>query len=325
MTNQWMPWAMLVALAIVFMRTLRTQRQRAAAQDDAVGKLSGEVAAMRQVVGDVAAMRQAIEDAATLRVLLVHLGIIPRAPDPAPPSLASVEHQGVVVTRDDNPDRARFTVPAHPPMEHLRPTVEAPPAPPAPAWAVDTKVEPPSTKPSRRREAPVATAPQSAARPVGFEDQVGRALARLERQIEVPPDAEARCLERIRARRAKPGLSDNAAPTDEGVDEKDARGAARRGTLVGIGTPGAGTASRSQVAPARPTLLSRRDEVVPTPPRAPVVNMEREDAGPALSRPALVPPAPTPPPDSRADDGTEEEDDDDETRIYSGRTREGAL
>jgi hypothetical protein len=107
----------------------------------------------------------------------------------------------------------------------LPPSVEDPPAPPAPAGAAlaspasveaaplaveATVEEPPSTKPSQRQETPAATAPpRSAPRSVCFEDQLQRALVHVERRIMLPPDAEARCLKRLRVLGAELGVSND--------------------------------------------------------------------------------------------------------------------
>jgi hypothetical protein len=53
---------------------------------------------------------------------------------------------------------------------------------------------------------------------VSFDDQIRRAMARLEGSVWVPPDVEARWHERLRALGAELGLSGDAAPTDEQVE-----------------------------------------------------------------------------------------------------------
>jgi hypothetical protein len=105
---------------------------------------------------------------------------------------------------------------------------------------------------------------------MSFDDQVRRAMVRLERQVKIPPEVGTRWLERLRALGAELGLTDNAAPTDEQIevmirelyqaeaDVKDARDAASPGsaeaTLPSTVAPIAEVAVRGQEG-ARPTVL----------------------------------------------------------------------
>jgi hypothetical protein len=90
---------------------------------------------------------------------------------------------------------------------------------------------------------------------VSFDDQVGRAVRRLERQVRVPLDVEARWTQRLAALSAELGLGDGADPTDEQVeamirelyqaeaDVKDARDRALAGEAAqdGVAPPSEAT------------------------------------------------------------------------------------
>jgi hypothetical protein len=107
----------------------------------------------------------------------------------------------------------------------------APPPPPPPE-------EPPlpSTKPSQSRKVPAA--PRSEPRLVPFEDQIQRAMGRIERHAKVPPEVQARWEQRLRALGDELGLPADDEPTDSQLarvvrelyeaegDVKDARPAA---------------------------------------------------------------------------------------------------
>jgi hypothetical protein len=169
---------LLVALVIRHQRRERTAGQQLA---DAQSKGFAEV----------------LDELTSLRSALVAAGAVGRPPrlPPAPlPPLPSVARQIVSVTRDDDPI-------------HTRPTVEAPPPD-----------EPPSTKPSQSREIPARSSPRSAPRPVSFEDQITRAMKRLERQVNVPPEVEARWVQRLRALGSELGLREDAEPTEAQVE-----------------------------------------------------------------------------------------------------------
>jgi hypothetical protein len=189
-----------LALALLFTLYLRGDRK-------AARKLAAD---QREILGQV------LEEVTSLRSALVASGAVERAPAAWPPGV-----------QPPAPPVPTGALPAP-----LAPT-EAPPL------ADEAKAEePPSTKPSQSRQIPAAAPPRSAPRPVSFDDQVRRAMARLEGQVKVPPDVEARWLERLRTLGAELGLSDEAAPTEEQVeamirelyqaeaDVKDARDAA---------------------------------------------------------------------------------------------------
>ncbi len=144
-----------VVLVLLLALVIRHQRRERAARQqltDAQSKGFAEV----------------LDELTSLRSALVATGAAERTarllPAPPPAPLPSVARQVVSVTRDDDPI-------------HTRPTVEAPPPD-----------EPPSTKPSQSREIPARSNPRSALRPVSFEDQITRAMKRLERQVNVPPE-----------------------------------------------------------------------------------------------------------------------------------------
>ena len=127
------------------------------------------------------------------------------APAPTPPPLPSVEREVVTVTRDDDP-------------VHTRPTVEAPPPTTGKEHAPD---EPPSTKPSRSRKVPASLSPRSAPRSVSLEDQLTRAMKRIERQARVPPEVEARWEERLRGpRRQSCASCPDTEPTDAQIERR---------------------------------------------------------------------------------------------------------
>jgi hypothetical protein len=141
---------------------------------------------------------EVLDELTSLRSALVTSGAIERSPRlppaPFPSPLPSVARQVVSVTRDDEPI-------------HTRPTVERPPP-----------NEPPSAKPSQSRDIAAPRTPRSAPRPVPFEDQIVRAMKRIEKQAKVPPEVEARWEQRLRALGAELGLREDAEPTDQQVE-----------------------------------------------------------------------------------------------------------
>jgi hypothetical protein len=248
MSSPWLAWVVLLGLAVVVAAYLRSERRISRTFADRQQALLGEV----------------LTELTELRSALVASGAmegVERAPTALRLVLPSVERRVVSVTRDDD-------------SVHTRPTIEVPP----PAGGVRADEEPPSTMPSPGRAIPAA-APRSAPRPVSFDDQVGRAMRRLERQVRVPPDIELRWMQRLDALRTELGLSDDIAPTDEQVeamirelyqaeaDVKDARDAAL-----------AGAAASDDVARAAeatlPSLLGARAA-----PR-PLQGGEHEEGGP---------------------------------------------
>jgi hypothetical protein len=82
-----------------------------------------------------------------------------------------------------------------PPPSPIPPPPQTPPPPP--------KDDPPSTRPSR-----------SAPRPVPTEDQIQRAMKRIERQARVPPEVQDRWEQRLRALGSELGLSPEGEPSD---------------------------------------------------------------------------------------------------------------
>ena len=179
----------LLGLAVVLVRHLRGERKAARTRADEQKAL----------------FREVLEELILLRTALVARGAVeapakmpPASPKAPRPALPSVARQVVPVTRDEDPI-------------HTRPTREAPP----PAGEVRVvEDEPPSTKPSQSREVPAKSSP----RPVSFDDQVRRAMSRLERQVKVPPEVEARWLERLGALGAELGLRPDTEPTDEQIE-----------------------------------------------------------------------------------------------------------
>jgi hypothetical protein len=111
-----------------------------------------------------------------------------------------------------------------------------PPSAPPSAKQAAAADEPPSTKPERSREVPAA--PTSEPRPVPFEDQIQRAMRRIERHAKVPSAVQARWEQRLRALGDELGLTAADDPTDSQLacvvrelyeaeaDVKDARPAA---------------------------------------------------------------------------------------------------
>jgi hypothetical protein len=80
-------------------------------------------------------------------------------------------------------------------------------------------MNPPSTKPSQsRRIRTIGAAPISSSQPVSFDDQVQRAIKRLERQIKVPPAVEQRWLERLADLATELDMTGAVGPTDEQVE-----------------------------------------------------------------------------------------------------------
>jgi hypothetical protein len=175
----------------------------------------------REPVGERGELRallaEVLQELVSLRGELVASGVAERSeklPPPAasppalsasplastkPPPLPSVLRKVVSVTTDDHPD-------------HTRATVVAPP----PAGTIGSNDdEPPSTKPSESRSIPASTAPQSLPRPVSFDDQLRRALARMEKSFKVPPELEQRWLARLRTLGAELNLREGDGPTDE--------------------------------------------------------------------------------------------------------------
>jgi hypothetical protein len=173
--------ALLVALLVLVARHARRERTTRQELADAQSKGFAEL----------------LDELTSLRSGLVATGVVERSPrlPPAPSlPLPSVAREVVSVTRDDDPI-------------HTRATVEAPPPD-----------EPPSTKPSQSRKVPAPPTPRSAPRPVAFEDQIARAMKRLERQVKVPPEVEARWAQRLRALGSELGLREDAEPTEAQVE-----------------------------------------------------------------------------------------------------------
>jgi hypothetical protein len=196
----------ILGLTLVFGAYLRSERRatrKLASQHDAkLGDVLQEISLLRSdlvVAGVVARSAKLPPPAASPREPV-------KSPPPAAsgPALPSVARKVVSVTRDDHPDHMRATVVAQPPTGSVGSTHE----------------EPPSTKPSMSRRitpsrgAPAATAPSSSPRPVSFEDQVRRALARMESRIEVRPELEARWFARLRALGAELDISESDGPTE---------------------------------------------------------------------------------------------------------------
>jgi hypothetical protein len=90
-------------------------------------------------------------------------------------------------------------LPPPPSLLPAPPPLSPPPQTPPPG----PKDDPPSTKPSR-----------SAPRPVPAEDQIQRAMRRIERQARVPPEIQARWEQRLRALGAELGLPPEGEPSD---------------------------------------------------------------------------------------------------------------
>lgn len=179
-----------LAFLALILSTLHQRRERAASRSLATEQR--------------AALGQLAEEVTSLREALAHSGAVagPAKPPPiVPKTVPLVKREVVTVTRDDDPI-------------HTRPTVESPP----PAGEACSADEPPPTKPSQSRKIPASAAPGSAPRPVPFEDQIARAMKRIERQARVPPEVEARWEARLRALGAELGLAENAEPTEAQID-----------------------------------------------------------------------------------------------------------
>jgi hypothetical protein len=163
-----------------------------------------------------ALLAEVLQELGVLRGELVANGVVERSaklpprvaspPGPAaspsastkPPPLPSVSRKVVSVTRDDHPD-------------HTRATVEAP----WPAGILERSDDAPPTKPSESRTIPASTAPRSLPRPVSFDDQVRRALGRMENRLEVPHELEPRWLARLESLSAELNFRDGDSPTEE--------------------------------------------------------------------------------------------------------------
>jgi hypothetical protein len=173
-----------------------------------------------------------------------------------------------------------------------------PPAPPQQTPPPAPRDDPPSTKPS-----------QSAPRPVPTEDQIQRAMRRIERQARVPPEVQARWERRLRALGAELGLPPEGEPSDTQLatlirelyeaeaDLKDARSAV------------------PHPPPLEATLASA---VSPVAVRIAQAAVKSDDAeGEATLRREGDRPASLPPANDDADDGRETGDD--MTKVWSHR------
>ena len=152
-----------------------------------------QTAHLREIVHELVALRCALIDkgavqlpAASPRGHALPAAVPPpSSANPAPPVLSppvlSPVARPVSVTRDDDEDHTRATVEAPPPAEAL----------------AGTDGEPPSTKPSTSRRVAVP-----------FDEQLRRLLERLEAEIPVPSEFEARWLARLNELRAGWNVSD---------------------------------------------------------------------------------------------------------------------
>jgi hypothetical protein len=191
----WLALGLALVLAAARRREHAVSVKLAAEQRSALGQLAEEVTSLREALLSSGAVERPAK-------LPTAAPLPAKSPPPGPvPPLPSVKREVVTVTRDDDP-------------AHTRPTVEAPSL----LGEVHAAEEPPSTKPSRSREIPAPASPRSAPRPVSLEDQIVRAMKRIERQAKVPPEVEARWEQRLRALGAELGLREDAEPTDEQVE-----------------------------------------------------------------------------------------------------------
>jgi hypothetical protein len=167
-----------------------------------------------------ALLAEVLQELVLLRNGLVESGIAERSGRPPPPPPGRVTSPA-----------ASSPAPVWPPAAPAPLPVKPPSPPPAGGDA-----EVPSTKPSHSHKVPMA---RSSPRPVCFDDQVRRALARMEGRFKVPSHLEERFLARLRARGAELDFPENDGPTDEqvavmiqelyqaGADVRDARDAGK--------------------------------------------------------------------------------------------------
>jgi hypothetical protein len=212
--------------------------------------------ARRQAEEQRALLAEVLQELVLLRNGLVESGLAERT--------GRLPPQAAAPARVKSPPPAAS---AHPPVDPLPAAAAPAPATPAlPAPHAGVGDGPPSTKPSASRR-----------RLVPFDEQIRRALVRMENRLVVPPHLEARWLERLRALAAELQIDESEGPTDEqaelmirelyqaDADDRDARDATRgRGVLDTLPSYGAVglTIADADAMPLRGDAAPREDAEV---------------------------------------------------------------